>query len=271
MSDTFRRLLTVLIGAPVVLAVIYWGGWALALLVLGVAWIGQFEIYRLMKRDDLHPLADFGYVIGGLTVLAPMLPGHTSLALAAILLLFGIEPFRSDAHPFRTLGPTLMGVAYPAQLLSAVLWLRMARGPQIGDQEAFYLTVFVIVLIWATDICAYLIGKTFGSIPLAPKWSPNKTVTGAIGGIAGALVVGGVFKVLWMSFLPWIHALAVALLCGGGSQIGDLLESRFKRSVQVKDTGSLLPGHGGMLDRIDGLLFAVPVAFLYLEYIANVW
>ena len=84
MSDTFRRLLTVLIGAPVVLAVIYWGGWALALLVLGVAWIGQFEIYRVMKRENLQPLADFGYIIGGLTVLAPVLPGQLTVAFASL-------------------------------------------------------------------------------------------------------------------------------------------------------------------------------------------
>jgi phosphatidate cytidylyltransferase len=154
----------------------------------------------------------------------------------------------------RPLVRVLTGVAYIAPASVALIWL---RGGEAGRADV----LFVLLIVWASDIGAYLAGRLFGGPRLAPRISPGKTWSGAIGGLVAAALVGVVAALL----VPDARVLPAALLAaclGIASQTGDLLESALKRRFGVKDSGRLIPGHGGLLDRLDGMLLAAPLAAL---------
>ncbi len=124
------------------------------------------------------------------------------------------------------------------------------------------LLLFPLAITWAADTTAYFVGRAIGKHPLAPHISPKKTWEGSIGGIVGSLLIG--YAASFFLTIPLVHLLAMALLGNVAGQMGDLLESAYKRSAGVKDSGSLLPGHGGVLDRIDALILCVPVVWYYM-------
>jgi phosphatidate cytidylyltransferase len=123
--------------------------------------------------------------------------------------------------------------------------------------------LFAAMGVWATDTFAYFVGWTVGKTPMAPVLSPGKTVEGAVGGLVGAVIVGLCFG-LWIH-LPWVHSLVGGVIAGLAGQIGDLFASALKREAGIKDFGRIMPGHGGILDRVDSLLFSIPLAYLYLR------
>jgi len=125
----------------------------------------------------------------------------------------------------------------------------------------------LLAIIFAGDISAYYVGSYLGRHKLNPAISPGKTIEGALGGLAGNLLVGSIGKFFFLPALSWGPAILFFLAVGLAGQVGDLFESEFKRSSQIKDSGGILPGHGGFLDRIDALLFASPVAYLFKFYI----
>ena len=271
MSNNTLRILTALVGVPLVVAVAYVGGWPFALLVAAAALIAQHELYAMLDAGGLRPLRAFGFALGALLVLRALVPFALPLSVALVLALIAATPFirQADYTP-GSLAATVFGAVYPAALLAYLTDLRLARGPGVGDAEAFWLTLATLVLIWATDTFAYFVGRSFGRHPLAPAVSPKKTWEGALGGVAGAVVVAAAFKLTVLAFLPWLHVLAMAFFCGVVSQLGDLAESRMKRVVGVKDSGTILPGHGGLLDRFDAAILAAPCVYLYLVYVAGV-
>jgi phosphatidate cytidylyltransferase len=126
---------------------------------------------------------------------------------------------------------------------------------------------FVLAVLFAGDTAAYYVGKAFGRHKLSPNISPGKTVEGALGGLAANLLVGLLFKTWWLPELPWSFCVGLVVLLGVVGQVGDLVESMLKRSVDSKDSGGVLPGHGGVLDRVDGLLFAAPALYYFKTYL----
>lgn len=270
LSNLTQRVLTALVGVPLVVGLLYLGGWPFALLI-AVAGLGaQHELYGLFRAGGQQPYRVAGMAMGAGVLGAPLWP---PLALAAGVVGLGLvaaEAFRpQEPQPLARLSATLFGVFYPAACFTSLVLLRQGRGPEVGDAEAFGLALLVLVLIWTTDTFAYFTGRAFGRHPLAPKVSPKKTWEGAVGGALGALAVAVALRVAFMPFLAWADVLVVALLCGVLSQVGDLAESRLKRSVGVKDSGTLLPGHGGLLDRFDALLLAAPLVYLYCRFVAG--
>jgi phosphatidate cytidylyltransferase len=147
----------------------------------------------------------------------------------------------------------LLFVAFPLSYA-----VRLHGIPILGRR----LLLFALVLTWTADSTAYFLGRAIGKHPLAPRISPKKTWEGSIGGMLGSLLVAGIFR-FWIR-LPLPHLLVMAVLGNIAGQMGDLLESAYKRSAGVKDSGGLLPGHGGMLDRIDALILCIPVLWYYL-------
>ena len=152
---------------------------------------------------------------------------------------------------------TLSGVLYPAVLLAFLLYLRAM------DQGRF-LVLAVFFLVWTGDSCAYIAGRLWGRTKLAPSTSPNKTWEGYVAGVLGPLLVAGVLYFNIAGDFSLVTMLGLALICGVASASGDLAESRFKRAVQLSDSGTLLPGHGGVLDRFDGMLVAAPFAYYFM-------
>ena len=270
MSNAVLRILTALVGAPLLLGLAYLGDWYFGLLVLGIAVLAQAEVYGLMEQAGIQPWKVAGWLVGGLLALRSFVPVAWPVALGVLLGMLAWSPFSKGERPLHDLGGTVLGIVYPAFLFSFLTDLRLARGPAVGDLEAFYLTLTAFLLIWVTDTFAYYSGKSLGRHKLAPLISPKKTWEGALGGALGAVVLAVVLKLTVLGFLTWPHVVALAIIGGVVGQVGDLAESRLKRSVGAKDSGTLLPGHGGVLDRFDAMILTVPCIYMYLVFVAGV-
>ncbi len=153
---------------------------------------------------------------------------------------------------------TLFGVLYVAGLGGYYLLIR-------NLEDGGRLIIFLFFIVWLGDIVAYYWGKNFGKKPLAPVISPNKTIEGSIAGLAGSLAAGAITGYWFLDHIAMLHCLLVALICGIIGQFGDLAESLLKRQAGIKNSGNVLPGHGGILDRIDSLLFAGPAFYCYFK------
>jgi phosphatidate cytidylyltransferase len=167
--------------------------------------------------------------------------------------------FGSQVQVVDELSRQMTGFVYIPLLLGHVILIR-------NWQNGAIWTFFLLAVVFSGDTVAYYVGKAVGSHKLCPEISPGKTVEGAMGGLAASLLAGCLFKIYALTELSWPVCVGLALLLGVIGQIGDLVESMLKRSVEIKDSGSLLPGHGGVLDRIDGLLFAAPILYYFKTY-----
>jgi phosphatidate cytidylyltransferase len=272
MPDLLKRVLTALALAPIALALTWLGGWGFALLVAFAVVVSQFELYSLMRQADIRPMVPLGLVLGLLAALHPRLPWALPVLVAGGIVLLMVFVFRRTEQPLSDISGTLLGVFYPAFLLSFAITLREADGFPLMEGDGFWLMVTVLVGVWGADTIAYFTGRAFGKTKLLPAVSPKKTWEGAIGGLFGAFAIIAVFKVFALSqALGWIDVVALGVCCGVAGPLGDLLVSRFKRSVGAKDTGNWLPGHGGLLDRLDAAILAVPLATLYLDHVAKLF
>ena len=169
------------------------------------------------------------------------------------------ELFRRSATPLANLGATLLGVLYVAVPLSLLLYVPVLAGDGVWRPETVLCYIFII---WANDVFAYLVGMTFGRHRLCERLSPKKSWEGFFGGLAGAVATGlAAAYALDANYWVWGGLALVASLSGVA---GDLVESMFKREAGVKDSGQVIPGHGGVLDRFDALLLSAPYVFLYL-------
>lgn len=272
MSENLRRVVTALLAAPVVLYLAYRGGWWFAGLVAGIGGLGQRELYAMARQEGAQPLQSAGLVLGALAVAAILRPSLWPVLAGAFLLFVVAAPvLLPQAHFLVSFAVTIAGVLYPTGLLGSLVWLREARSPLVSDGGAFELVLLTVLLVWATDVAAYYVGREWGARPLAPAVSPNKTWEGTLGGLGAALIVGVVLKASLIDVLAWPHVAALVAIGGGVSQLGDLLESQLKRSTDVDDSSHLLPGHGGMLDRFDAMAVAAPLSVLYLHLVAGLF
>ncbi len=259
-----KRVLSGLVLIPVVLGIVQYGSLELfAVLVTAAVLAGWIEYVRLIRAVGitLNPI-----VGGGMCLLLAFCFYRNDfylvwLALCLSSLFISWYASRSDQEDaFQQVTHSLLGVVYVSGLMSYFILLR-------GMEHGNHILLFLFMVIWTGDIAAYYVGKKIGKTPLAPKISPGKTVAGSVAGLAGSVAGGLAAKYLFFWTLPLNHCLIVALICGTMGQIGDLTESLFKRRAGVKDSGSLIPGHGGVLDRLDSLMFAGPAFYIYHELI----
>jgi phosphatidate cytidylyltransferase len=248
-----QRIVSSLVLGAGALAATVAGGWVFVTMVVVAVVIMAGEWSRLATEVPAPRVALVAAtaavpvlaVLALVTARSPALAAGVLVAGAATLALVSLAS--PTWHPLRAAG----GALYVGTPALALVWLR-ADTPA-GMRQLIWL----LVVIWATDICAYLVGRSLGGPKLAPRISPGKTWSGLLGGVAGASLLGG----LAAQALGAGHLLAAAV--GGGlavvGQAGDLFESALKRRAGLKDSGHLIPGHGGLLDRIDGLVFAAPV------------
>ncbi len=252
-SDLGKRVGSAIILAPLALACLWLGKgpWAV-LIAVGAAgcaaeWAGMC---RGRPREWPVILLPIGMAIVPLAALG--LGGGWALALAAMLTVAGWVLFGRDRRALWLAA----GFVYLAP--AAVALVRLRHVHLVGRWDM----LFLVLVIWASDIGAYLVGRLVGGPKLAPAISPGKTWSGAVGGLIAAGAVGWAVAAWAGGRLPLSHCIATAMILGAASQIGDLLESWFKRHFGVKDSGSSIPGHGGLLDRLDGMLTAAPTAAL---------
>ena len=256
MSNFVSRVLVTVVGVPIVLGLVYLGGWWLFGLALFAALVALHELYAMAR--GLRPLVLAGYAGALATLLGAQLGGTAwmvggfMLTLVLAFLLYGIAETRQPATV--TMSVTLLGVAWIALGLGSLLLLRDV--PEHGRLAVFTL----LIAVFADDTFAYLVGRLVGRHKLAPALSPGKTWEGFVAGTLAAIAVA-FFALYEQDFLtiPESIVLGAAIALAGAA--GDLFESALKRDLQVKDSGQLLGGHGGMLDRIDSLLFASVAAY----------
>ena len=179
-------------------------------------------------------------------------------------LMFICELYRKSPTPIANIGSTLTGVIYVALPMSLLLFIPLMLSR--GEWQPWSI-IFYIFIIWANDVCAYLFGITLGKHRLFERISPKKSWEGFIGGLLGAMAMGYVAATfLDGNFVVWIGMALIAAVTG---VFGDLVESLFKRSVDMKDSGNIIPGHGGWLDRFDALILSAPFVFIYLMFCIN--
>ncbi len=265
-SSLGKRLISAAVLIPTVLGIVQYGSLELfSVFVLALVLVGWFEYARMMRRMGVVGSPVLGAVLCvGLTACFYW-NAHYLIWLAAAPVSFFIATIWAQRELKASLdhvGYSLLGVIYVSGLMSFLILLR-------GQEAGATLIYFLFVVIWLTDTGAFVAGKTMGKTSLAPKISPGKTVEGAIGGVVGSLLGGLLAQFAFWQNLPLNHCLIMALFCGIISQFGDLTESMFKRSAGVKDSGTLIPGHGGVLDRLDSLMFAGPALYCYLQLFLN--
>jgi phosphatidate cytidylyltransferase len=273
-SELTKRVLTAVVAAPLALIMLYLGGLPLAaflsLVSAGCAW----EFYRIATASGLEPLDPVGIPLAGAVPLLAYAaavglyrPTLAVLAVALLIILSAVIWARGTTRrPLGAASATVMGVLYTGGLLSFGYALR-EHPYAFGDRAGTALVALPLVLTWASDIGAYFVGRAVGGRKLMPSISPAKTVSGALGGLAATVVVAWLYvRYALAPVASLTMTLAATIVFGlaisAAAQVGDLTESLLKREASVKDSSRLLPGHGGLLDRLDSLLFVLPVAYL---------
>jgi phosphatidate cytidylyltransferase len=259
----------------VAVAVLWRGGWLLAgvLAVLGV--LGTREVYGLARRQGIAPLEMLGYPAAAAIPFAAIWVMEKDffwlgpvLALGALWLLgvlvAAVVARGPQARPLSAVAVTVFGCLYASALLAFIVAIRHGIHSDAHPLASTALVVFPLAVTWICDTCAMAAGTLIGGRKLAPVLSPHKTWAGAIAGVVGALAAALAFGPMVLErfalHLPVAQLLTVGLVVAVAAQVGDVAESLFKREVGVKDSSTLIPGHGGVLDRLDSLYFVVPVS-----------
>ena len=279
MSELAKRILTAVVAAPLALAMIAVGGLPLAaflaLLAAGCAW----ELFRIARAGGLDPLDPLGIPLAGAVPLAVYAASvgiyRPSLALPAagllVVLAAVIWARGTQGRPLGAAATTVFGVLYTGGLLSFGYALR-EYPYAVGDRAGSVLVAFPLVLTWASDIGAFFVGRTLKGPKLIPAVSPGKTISGALGGLAVTAVASWLYVRYALAPLASLTMTLPAILVFGllvsvAAQVGDLAESLLKREANLKDSSRLVPGHGGLLDRLDSVLFVLPVAYLLFGWL----
>ena len=272
------RIIVAIIAIPIILWISYQGGWWLFGMVLLLALLAMGEFLRAEGFVMSSLVFWFCLLAVGLMIwqaAAPSLyPGGKlegyldllTLPIVALVFLFaGMAYATGKEEPsvlFTRHARLIWGLLYVGMLYPYVF--RVGQGTMtIGGGDAL---LFLFGVLWLGDTAAMFVGKNFGRIKLAPTVSPNKTVEGFFGGIGGAIVVAVLLGFWRLSGISWAHLIILAVGCSIFGQLGDLVESMWKRSRGLKDSSGIIPGHGGVLDRFDSLLFAAPFMFLYVTW-----
>ena len=284
MNDKLKNFIVRTLSGAVMLAIVLGAilasEWSFMALMTIIALGGIWEFYNFAQKAGYQPMKLLGLFGGVLTMLIGIslffmfaTKDSTNDSLFAIIfgmaivtllllvpLMFICELYRKSTTPIANIGSTIMGMLYVAMPLSLLILIPALLGTSSGGWNP-WIVLFYIFIIWANDVFAYLFGITLGRHRLFERISPKKSWEGFFGGLLGAMAMGYVASlVLEAEPMVWIGLALVAALSG---VFGDLVESLFKRSVDLKDSGNFIPGHGGWLDRFDALIFSAPFAFVY--------
>jgi phosphatidate cytidylyltransferase len=276
-ANLVRRVGFAAVAIPVALGIVWYGGLPLALLLAVAGALATRELFDLAERGQVRPARLLGMVsalaVAPLTyatmasdefrgLMAGAWPYAAGLWLLAVLL-WGLAARGPGERPLAAVAVTVLAVAYTAGLPAFLLAIRHS-GFERRSWAGAWLVFFPLVVTWVVDTAAMFGGRAIGGPKLAPTVSPGKTRSGSVAGVLGGLVVAPLFA--WLVFprvglgIPLWQLVAIAGVLGVIGQAGDLAESLFKREAGVKDSSDLIPGHGGVLDRLDSLYFVVPAA-----------
>lgn len=264
-----QRVFTALIVIPVVITAVYWSVWSYFFLFLFITAAAMLEFYKLARLGGTRPNRLWGTLIGVLTYILVFIyaSGHLSIRCLCVLyplvaFVYLIELYNSTQAPFSNIAYTLLGIAYvsgPFALLHIIAFAQGVYRPEI--------VLGILFILWANDVGAYVVGSCIGKHKLFNRISPQKSWEGSLGGAILALIVSYILACYFsaLSCKMWLLISITIILFG---TYGDLVESMFKRSLCLKDSGSILPGHGGFLDRFDSFLLAIPFILALIKLLS---
>lgn len=271
MSNFYERLLTSVFFVIVLLGSVLLSEFASSILFFFIILLCQNEFYSFYKSTEIMPQRKIG-MIGGIVfflvnVLTRFLDdGYSSLFLIVplVFLIFIVELYRKRAHPLQNIGSTTLGIIYIAVPMTLLHEMSFFDGKGFDGEYSHQIVIGFFLILWANDTGAYLIGRKFGKTKFFKRISPKKTWEGTIGGVLMGVLAGYVCSQFFgiLSVANWLMIAVLVVVFGS---LGDLVESMFKRSLNIKDSGKLLPGHGGVLDRFDGIFIAAPMVYTYLK------
>lgn len=279
MNELSKRVAVAAVGIPLAIYILYLGGWPLAILLSIIAGLGANEFVRIARQRDVHPqraltiIASVAYVLIAAGLPNPMraAPWHwllttmfVILSAATVIWTRGVE-----GKPLASAGAMVFGALLTGGTLCYAMFLRQS---QSEAKYGLMLVLYPLAVTWINDTFAYFGGRSFGKHKMIPRVSPGKTWEGTFSGMAGSVLTSMLYSrlvfenTLDMPFPLWAAALGGVVL-SIAAVVGDLAESLLKREAGVKDSGTLLPGHGGVLDRFDALFFTIPIAYWLIVFV----
>lgn len=271
MNNLVERTLTSIIFVIVLLGSIIQSEFASSILFFVIILLCQREFYNFFKPTEIKPQKMVG-IIGGLSFfIISLLASQARLEsetlfsiIPLIFTIFIIELYRNRPQPIPNIAFTILGIIYIAVPITLLHDLAYYKDYSFGREYNYDILIGYFFVLWANDTGAYLIGRKWGKHKLFPRISPKKTWEGSIGGVVLGLAVGYLNSIIFPEFnlAVWLGIAAIVVVFGS---LGDLVESLFKRSLDIKDSGKLLPGHGGVLDRFDGIFISAPMVYAFLR------
>lgn len=239
---------------------------------MAITTLSLMEFYKISFREKARAQILYGVISGGIIFLLNFLYANNfvdekifSLIIPLIFFVFIVELYLNNKRPFLNIAFTLLGFIYIVLPISLTNYF--VHFKNITEVKYFYdILLGIFIIIWTYDTFAYIFGVTLGRNRLFPRVSPKKSWEGAIGGSIITIIITYFFPQFFdiLKLIDWMIIAGIVIITG---TYGDLIESLYKRSINIKDSGSLIPGHGGMLDRFDSFLFAVPFVFIYLQFL----
>lgn len=266
-----QRMVTSIVAIPIVLAVVWFGGWWAFAAATLVVILGTNELHSMMLHEGYHPLIIISLLLSLLFLVASMFPQQRLMLLEfglslALLVTFPLLFFRKKLEGAMVDWSLTLAIAvylgWPMSIFPLV------RGFQVGISTGFWWVLTILLGVWGFDTGAFFAGHFFGRHKLAPGISPAKTWEGVFGGLVLSIAAALLFTVRPLG-VAWYLAILLGVLIGIAATLGDLAESLIKRQTHVKDSGQIMPGHGGILDRVDSLLFAVIVVYVFSQLIGK--
>jgi phosphatidate cytidylyltransferase len=274
-KNLMQRIAVAVIAIPLVIGIIWFGGWVLAAMLAVLGLLGAHEIYDLGRRQGFEPLERTGFLAAAaIPLLAYWAKGSETrwaepaiyLGAVWLMIVLTIAMWRRGptGRPLTSVSVTMFGCLYASGMLSFLIAIRHATGASLRHTPYVLLTLFPLVITWICDTAAMAAGSAIGGPRLAPVLSPKKTHAGAIGGTLGGVIAALALGKFVLNRHGWSFSDGQLLLFGLAvsivGQVGDIAESLLKREAGLKDSSNLIPGHGGILDRLDSLYFVIPTA-----------
>jgi phosphatidate cytidylyltransferase len=269
LSNQTTRILVSVAAIPLILAAAYFGKSYFFIFTLAIAIIAFLEFSRMSEKKGIKT-----NVVAGITSILLIFYNQYytrlnffEIFMVIVLILLMAELFRNKGSALMNLGATILGVSYIGVFASALLSIREIY-PDIGNlyDRGGFVIITIMAAIWICDSAAYFGGTALGKHKLFPRVSPNKSWEGAVFGFVFAILTVVAAKFLILDFLSWRVVISIGLIVGIIGQMGDLVESLLKRDAGVKDSSSIIPGHGGIFDRFDSLLMTAPAVYILLRY-----
>ena len=262
--------MTGIIGGSIMVGAILWNQYSFSALFLLITIMSMREFYAWCKKDHLAPQVLPGIISGAVVFICFSFfmdflpPGILLLLLPLVYSIFIRELYTNSEKPFQNIAITILGIVYLAVPMALINLISQSAFNSDYSGYHPHIVLGYFFLVWASDIGAYFVGKNFGKMKLFERISPNKTWEGSIGGMLSGLLVAWLLSMNFadLRLVDWICISIIVVVTG---TLGDLVESLFKRSIHIKDSGHVLPGHGGFLDRFDAIFISAPFVFVYLQ------